>query len=883
MRTETGHTFRLEDYRPTPYAIPETKLDFILEPEKTIVKAQLTIERRAETPPGTPLVLDGDELKLIGLSLNGTPLGDNGYSATPDQLEITDLPDADRFTLEIITEVNPTTNRQLSGLYRSSDVYCTQCEAEGFRRITYYYDRPDVLSVYTVRVDAEKVAAPILLANGNPIEHGTVSGDVDRHFAVWHDPHPKPSYLFALVAGSLDVVKDHFTTQSGRPVDLAIYVEHGKQDRALYAMDALKRSMRWDEEKFGREYDLDVFNIVAVSDFNMGAMENKGLNVFNDKYVLADSDTATDVDYAGIEAVIAHEYFHNWTGNRITCRDWFQLCLKEGLTVYRDHEFSADERSRPVKRIAEVKILKAQQFPEDSGPLSHPVRPREYSEINNFYTATVYEKGSEVVRMIRTIIGPDLFRKGMDLYFERHDGEAATIEDFIKVFADVSGQDFSQFALWYDQSGTPKVEASFDFNAAKETFTIEFAQSLAPTPGQPTKKPMHIPIAFGLLGSDGKDIEPSLVAGGEVDDGIIHLRRSTETIVFHGIKERPVPSLLRGFSAPINLVSPLTAEDLIFLALNDSDPVARWQALTGIFTQALLDGAKRVRGGYEPETDDRIIELAGRVASDETLDAAFRALCLTLPTEGDIAREMGHNVDPDAIRASRDHLIAAIVSAYARDFASLYASLQQEGTFSPDAIPAGKRALRNVLLDYLSRYENSPARAAQQFADGDNMTDRAAALSILVHRFGDSHEAQGALASFEKRFGDDGLVMDKWFIVQATRPGEKALDAVRALTRHKLFSFDNPNRVRALIGAFSASNPTGFNRKDGAAYAFFADIILSIDPENPQLAARLLTALRSWRSLEDTRREHARAALARIAGASKLSTDLRDIVDRTLA
>jgi len=883
MRTETGQTFRLEDYRPTPYAIPETKLDFTLEPEKTIVRATLTIERRAETAAGTPLVLDGDGLKLISLTLDGKPLGDNSYSVTPDQLEVTDLPDADRFTLEIVTEVNPTTNRQLSGLYRSSNVYCTQCEAEGFRRITYYYDRPDVLSVYTVRVDADKGSAPILLANGNPVEHGTAADDERRHYAIWHDPHPKPSYLFALVAGSLDVVKDHFTTASGRPVDLAIYVEHGKQDRALYAMDALKRSMRWDEEKFGREYDLDVFNIVAVSDFNMGAMENKGLNVFNDKYVLADPETATDVDYAGIEAVIAHEYFHNWTGNRITCRDWFQLCMKEGLTVYRDHEFSADERSRPVKRIAEVKILKAQQFPEDSGPLSHPVRPREYSEINNFYTATVYEKGSEVVRMIRTIIGPELFRKGMDLYFKRHDGDAATIEDYIKVFADVSGQDFSQFALWYDQSGTPKVEVSFDYDSAKETFTITFAQSLAPTPGQSTKKPMHIPIAFGLLGRDGKDIQPSSVEGGDVRNGVIHLHHAQEEILFHGIKERPVPSLLRGFSAPVNLVSPLDAEDRIFLALNDSDPVARWQALSSIFTQSLLEGAKRVRGGYEPETDDKIIQLAGQIASDQTLDAAFRALCLTLPTESDIAREMGGNVDPDAILASRDHLIAAIAAAYAKDFASLYAGLQHDGAFSPDAVSAGKRALRNVLLDYLSRHENSPARAAQQFADGDNMTERATALSILVHRFGDSHEALGALASFEKRFGDDALVMDKWFIVQATRPGEKALDAVRALTKHKLLTFDNPNRVRALIGAFSANNPTGFNRKDGAAYTFFADMVLAIDPENPQLAARLLTALRSWRALEDTRREHARAALARISGTPKLSTDLRDIVDRTLA
>lgn len=883
MRTETGQTFRLEDYRPTPYAMPETKLDFSLEPEKTLVRATLTIERRDNTPVGTPLVLDGDELKLVSIAIDGTPLADNSYVATPDQLEISDLPETKRFTLEIVTEINPTTNRQLSGLYRSSGVYCTQCEAEGFRRITYSYDRPDVLSVYTVRIDADRQAAPILLSNGNPVDKGSVEAKPDRHFAVWHDPHPKPSYLFALVAGSLGVVKDHFTTQSGRAVDLAIYVEHGKEGRALYAMDALKRSMRWDEEKFGREYDLDVFNIVAVSDFNMGAMENKGLNVFNDKYVLADPQTATDVDYAGIEAVIAHEYFHNWTGNRITCRDWFQLCLKEGLTVYRDHEFSADERSRPVKRIAEVKILKAQQFPEDAGPLAHPVRPREYREINNFYTATVYEKGSEVVRMIRTIIGPDLFRKGMDLYFERHDGEAATIEDFVKVFADVSGQDFSQFALWYDQAGTPKVEAAFAYDAAKETYTIELTQSLGATPGQSVKKPMHIPIAFGLIGPDGKDMVPASVEGGDVRGDVIHLRHSSETIVFHGIKERPVPSLLRGFSAPVNLTAPLSDDDRAFLALNDHDPVARWQALTGIFSQVLLEGAKRVRGGHAPAVEDKIVELAGKVASDETLDPAFRALCLTLPGESDIAREMGNNVDPDAILASRNHLVDAIAARYAGDFASLYDALKQDGAFSPDAGAAGKRALRNVLLDYLSRHEKNQQRAASQFADADNMTDRFAALAVLVHRFGNTNEATDALARFERQFGQDGLVMDKWFSVQASRPGEEALQAVRDLTKHALFSLDNPNRVRSLIGAFSASNPTGFNRKDGAAYAFFADTILSIDPENPQLAARLLTALRSWRSLEDTRREHARAALARISGAGKLSTDLRDIVDRTLA
>lgn len=883
MRTETGQTFRLQDYRPTPYAIPDTQLDFSLEPQDTIVRATLTIERRKETPAGTPLILDGDGLTLLSLAIDGKQLGDNSYIATPDRLEITDLPENARFTLQIVTKVNPTTNRQLSGLYRSSGVYCTQCEAEGFRRITYYYDRPDVLSVYTVRLDAEKATAPVLLSNGNPVESGPVEGKPERHFALWHDPHPKPSYLFALVAGSLGVVKDHFTTQSGRGVDLAIYVEHGKEERALYAMDALKRSMRWDEERFGREYDLDVFNIVAVSDFNMGAMENKGLNVFNDKYVLADPETATDGDYAGIETVIAHEYFHNWTGNRITCRDWFQLCLKEGLTVYRDHEFSSDQRSRPVKRISEVKTLKAQQFPEDGGPLSHPVRPREYREINNFYTATVYEKGSEVVRMIHTIIGPDLFRKGMDLYFERHDGDAATIEDFIKVFADVSGQDFTQFALWYDQSGTPKVEAGFNYDAQAKTFTLNLKQSLAPTPGQPVKKPMHIPIAFGLVGPDGKDMTPTTIEGGTVRDGVIHLHDSEETIIFHGIETRPVPSLLRGFSAPVILDAPLNAQDRAFLALNDHDPVARWQAIAAIFTQSLLEDSKRVRDGAAPQADQAVVALAGRIASDESLDPAFRALCLTLPGENDIGREMGSNVDPDAIFKSRDHLIAEIARAYTNDFATLYNHLKQSGPFSPDAQSAGKRALRNVALDYLSRNDNTPQRAFAQFEAADNMTDRFAALTVLVHRFGESDEAQQALAAFEQRFGNDGLVMDKWFIVQATRPGTHTLDAVRQLTQHKLFSLDNPNRVRSLIGAFSSANPTGYNRKDGTAYAFFADTILAIDPENPQLAARLLTAMRSWRSLEATRRELARSALSRIAASAELSTDLRDIVDRTLA
>jgi aminopeptidase N len=612
-------------------------------------------------------------------------------------------------------------------------------------------------------------------------------------------------------------------------------------------------------------------------------MENKGLNVFNDKYVLADPDTATDTDYAGIEAVIAHEYFHNWTGNRITCRDWFQLCLKEGLTVYRDHEFSADMRSRAVKRIAEVKGLKAHQFPEDAGPLAHPVRPRQFREINNFYTSTVYEKGSEVVRMIRTILGPDHFRKGMDLYFERHDGDAATIEDFIKVFEDASGEDLSQFALWYDQAGTPNLAITYDYDPATKTFEIEIEQSLKPTPGQTSKKPMHIPVRFALLGAKGRELKPRSAKGGLVKDDVIHLRKRKERFSFSGISERPVPSLLRGFSAPVTLTSELTRTDLAFLARNDGDEVTRWQALTQLLNAKLTSNSKRVRGGKPATIENSSIKLLGEIAFNATLDEAFRALCLSIPSESDIARELGANIDPDAILGSRDALISAVAEAHAEKFAQAYNELEQKDSFKPDAAGAGRRALRNVLLDYLSVAEGSSKRAAAQFKNADNMTDRAVALGVLVQRFGDSDATNHALQAFDARFGNDPLVMDKWFVVQAMQPGNGALDKVRELMTHKLFSLDNPNRTRALIGTFSSGNQTGFNRADGAGYKFFAETILTIDKKNPQLAARLLTAMRSWRSFEPVRREHARESLATIAMETGLSADVRDIVERTLA
>ncbi len=880
MRTDTGQVFRLEDYRPSDYLIPRTRLAFNLSPERTVVVSDLEIARRKGVDKSAPLILDGDGLVLRRVAIDGAPLAEAQYQATPDQLVILAPPASGTFQLSIETEINPSANLALMGLFRSSGVYCTQCEAEGFRRITYFLDRPDILSVYTVRIEASLAEAPLLLSNGNLDESGKL--DDGRHFAVWSDPFPKPSYLFALVAGDLGSIHDEFVTASGRKVRLGIYVEHGKEGLAGYAMDALKRSMRWDEEVFGREYDLDIFNIVAVSDFNMGAMENKGLNVFNDKYVLANDETATDADFASIEAIIAHEYFHNWTGNRITCRDWFQLCLKEGLTVFRDHEFSADQRSRPVKRIVEVRTLRAHQFPEDQGPLAHPVRPRRYREINNFYTTTVYEKGSEVVRMIRTILGAEDFRKGMDLYFERHDGEAATVEDFLQVFEDASGRDLSQFALWYHQAGTPNLAITTSHDAAAGEFTVEIEQSVPPTPSESRKRLMHIPLGFGLVGPDGKDFEAESVEGALVEDGIIHVRKRRHVVKFSGVAERPVLSLNRGFSAPITLSVEQRREDQMFLARHDSDPFSRWQAYNTLLTDALIAAYRKILGGKQPTFTKALIELAGSIASDEMLEHAYRALTLTLPGEADIARDIGKNIDPDAILASRNALVGAIAEANAATFATVYAGLDWNGEFSPDAASAGRRALRNTLLDYLAVLPDGVETADRHFNAASNMTDRVAALSVLAHRHAGSPQAVKALAAFEAKYRGDPLVLDKWFQIQATAPGAETLDAVRSLAAHPGFSMHNPNRVRALIGTFASANQTGFNRPDGAGYAYFAEIVLMIERNNPQLAARLATALRSWRSLEPGRQAKAREALLRIAGAPDLSADVRDIVERTL-
>ncbi|NLR95455.1 aminopeptidase N [Rhizobium sp. P38BS-XIX] len=880
MRTDTGQIISLADYRPTDFVLERVDLTFDLHPTETKVEARLIFHRREGTDPKAALVLDGDELVLSGLLLDQNEIPAAQYDATPDGLTVRDLPESVPFELTITTIINPEANTQLMGLYRTGGIYCTQCEAEGFRRITYFPDRPDVLAPYTVNIIADKDSNPLLLSNGNFL--GGAGYGEGKHFAAWFDPHPKPSYLFALVAGDLGVVEDTFTTMSGREVALKIYVEHGKEPRATYAMDALKRSMKWDEERFGREYDLDIFMIVAVSDFNMGAMENKGLNVFNDKYVLADPETATDADYANIEAIIAHEYFHNWTGNRITCRDWFQLCLKEGLTVYRDHEFSADQRSRPVKRIAEVRHLKSEQFPEDSGPLAHPVRPTKYREINNFYTTTVYEKGSEVTRMIATLLGRELFKKGMDLYFDRHDGQAVTIEDFVKCFEDVSSRDLAQFSLWYHQAGTPLVTASGNYDADAKTFTLSLEQMVPATPGQANKAAMHIPLRMALLAEDGSMIAPASVSGAELNDDVLHLTQKAQTVVFHGIPSRPVLSLNRSFSTPINLQFNQSARDLALIARYEADHFARWQALIDLGLPNLLQAARDARQGSAITCDPAFIDALLAAASDDRLEPAFRAQALALPSEADIGRELGGDNDPDAIHAARQAILKQIAEAGKDIFVALYDGMRTEGLFSPDAASAGRRALRNAALSYLSQLDETPTRAKAAYDAANNMTDLSAALTILAHRFPDTTETATALQHFRDRFADNALVVDKWFAIQAGIPGPGALDRIRQLMETPLFKRSNPNRVRAVLGTFVFGNPTGFGRADGAGYDFLADEILDIDQRNPQLAARILTSMRSWRLLEHVRADHARSALVRIERSGNLSTDVRDIVERIL-
>jgi aminopeptidase N len=827
MKTDSTPTIRLEDYAPPAFLVDSVHLDIRLDAADTRVRALLSVRRNPAADCRTaPLVLDGDELALVSLQLNGVDLDAVRYSVTPAALTIPSPPDKP-FSLTIETRLSPETNTKLMGLYRSSGVYCTQCEADGFRRITYFPDRPDVMSIYTVRLEAEKSEAPILLSNGNRIAAGDVPG-ASRHFAVWQDPWPKPAYLFALVGGDLGVVSDHFVTASGRRVELGVYVEKGKEPRAGYAMDAIKRSMAWDERAFGREYDLDVFNVVAVSDFNMGAMENKGLNIFNDKYVLASPETATDADYGNIEGIIAHEYFHNWTGNRITCRDWFQLCLKEGLTVYRDQEFTADERSRPVKRIADVIRLRLAQFVEDAGPLAHNVRPRAYKEINNFYTATVYEKGAELVRMLHTLLGAETFRRGIDIYFAENDGTAATVEDFLAAFASASGKDLTHFAKWYDQAGTPTLVAAGVHDAVARTYTLDLAQSTPATPGQEKKAAMVIPIRLGLVGAQG-DMPLSMTGELELAGDVLVLDRRAATVTFHDVAEPPVPSLLRGFSAPVHLDASLSTDELLSLAQRDSDPFNRWQALRVLMTREIIAAVSKLRQGMEPAFDSAVVDAVGQAAR-EGGEHAYTAQLITPPRLNDIAREIGQNVDPDAVHMGVVRLARTIGSAHAGVFARLHDDLAAAGAYSPDAASAGRRSLRQAALNYLCEADADGAtdgsgRAFAQFSRARNMTDRLAALNALALRPGPRFEE--ALSMFEAAYRDDPLVLDKWFAIQAAVSHRDTLARVKRLMQHPGFSMRTPNRVYALISSFAHGNLTEFNRPDGASYDFIGDLVVA--------------------------------------------------------
>ncbi|KPF72917.1 aminopeptidase [Bosea sp. AAP35] len=881
MRSEDTKLIRLEDYRPSDWLIDTVDLDISLYPVKTRVRALLGLRPNPAGQPDAPLVLDGDELSLSALLLDGLPVETNAYSVTPQGLTL-HAPPARRFTLTIDTEIDPSANTKLMGLYRSSGVYCTQCEADGFRRISYFLDRPDIMSVYTVRLEAAQAEAPVLLSNGNLVAAGQVPGG-ERHFAVWHDPHPKPAYLFALVGGALDVVRQDYVTADGRSVELAVYVEPGKADRAGWAMDCLVRCMRWDERVFGRNYDLDMFNVVAVSDFNMGAMENKGLNIFNDKYVLADPQTASDGDYASIEAIIAHEYFHNWTGNRITCRDWFQLCLKEGLTVFRDQEFSSDERSRPVKRIADVRTLRTTQFSEDAGPLAHPVRPRAYKEINNFYTPTVYEKGAEIIRMLKLLVGDDAFRAGMDLYFLRCDGMAATIEDFLACFAETSGRELAAFARWYEQSGTPTIVASGHYDAAARSYTLDLAQTTAPTPGQPDKVPVVLPIVLGLVGAGG-DLPLQTTSPAYAGAGMIVLDQACLSVTFTDVAEPPIPSLLRGFSAPVRLELDLGDAELLRLFSADSDPFNRWQAWQTVASRAL------VSAGRDPAKHDTLAMSAAAMADvlgvflrdQAPADPAFAAQVLRLPSLGDIAREIGRDVDPDAIFAAHRGLSAELGRRLGPQLLALRDALDTQTRYSPDAASAGRRALRNEGLGLIAiAAPQEGARLAEaQFSTADNLTDRLAALAAMTLVPGEAREA--LIARFAQSCAAEPLVMDKWLMAQALIPERATLDRVRTLMQHPAFSLGNPNRVRALIGGFAA-NMTQFNRPDGEGYGFIADMVIALDRTNPQIASRLLGSFKSWRMLEPGRKALAEARLAMVAQTPNLSRDVADIAERTLA
>ncbi|WP_416756979.1 aminopeptidase N [Pseudomonas sp. BNK-6] len=885
MRTDQPKMIYLKDYQAPEYLIDETHLTFELFEDHSLVHAQLVMRRNPARGAGLPpLVLDGQQLELLSVSLADQPLSADDYQL--DDSHLTLHPTSASFTLDTSVKIHPESNTALEGLYKSSGMFCTQCEAEGFRKITYYLDRPDVMSKFTTTVVAEQHRYPVLLSNGNPIASGP--GEDGRHWATWEDPFMKPAYLFALVAGDLWCVEDSFRTQSGRDVALRIYVEPENIDKCQHAMNSLKKSMRWDEETYGREYDLDIFMIVAVNDFNMGAMENKGLNIFNSSAVLARAETATDAAHQRVEAIVAHEYFHNWSGNRVTCRDWFQLSLKEGFTVFRDAGFSSDMNSRTVKRIQDVAYLRTHQFAEDAGPMAHAVRPESFIEISNFYTLTVYEKGSEVVGMIHTLLGAEGFRKGSDLYFERHDGQAVTCDDFVKAMEDANGVDLTQFKRWYSQAGTPRLAVSESYDAAAKTYSLTFRQSCPQTPDKVEKLPFVIPVELGLLDSKGAGMALRL-SGENAAQGtsrVISVTEAEQTFTFVDITEQPLPSLLRGFSAPVKLSFPYNRDQLMFLMQHDSDGFNRWDAGQQLAVQVLQELIAQHQQGQALVMDERLVTALGTVLADDSLDQAMVAEMLSLPGEAYLT-EISEVADVEAIHAARefarqqlaDSLFDALWKRYQTN-----RSVSKATAYVAESEHFARRALQNIALSYLMLTHKPEVLAAaiEQFDSADNMTERLTALAVLVNSPFEAEKTQ-ALAVFAENFKDNALVMDQWFSVQAGSPLPGGLERVKALMQHPAFNLKNPNKVRALVGAFAGQNLINFHAADGSGYRFLADLVIQLNGFNPQIASRQLAPLTRWRKYDSARQALMKGELERIRASGDLSSDVFEVVSKSLA
>lgn len=884
MRDANPQTIYLKDYTVPEYLIHNVELNFNLDEENTLVTSILTLSRNpASRSANTTLTLTGENLQLLSIVLNDdTPLTDAQYLQTPESLIIQDVPQQRPFVLTIENRINPKTNTALEGLYLSNGMLCTQCEAEGFRKITYFLDRPDVMTRFTTTLTGDKDRYPVLLSNGNKIAHGDLPDN--RHWVTWEDPFNKPCYLFALVAGQLESIEDHFTTQSGRDITLQIFVEKHDIDKCSHAMQSLKNAMRWDEEVYGREYDLDLYMIVAVSHFNMGAMENKGLNVFNTKFVLARPDTATDFDYEHIEGVIAHEYFHNWTGNRITCRDWFQLSLKEGFTVFRDQEFTGDRTSKAVKRIEDVNMLRTRQFAEDAGPLAHPIRPDSYIEINNFYTLTVYEKGAEVVRMIRTLLGEENFRKGSDLYFDRHDGQAVTCDDFVQAMTDASGIDLTQFKHWYTQAGTPMLAVEQTYDKDKQTLTLTFKQSCPATPGQTIKKPLHIPVTTGLLDASGKAQTFKLQGNDQLSQEVVlQITEAEQSFTFEQLAEQPVVSVLRGFSAPVKLEFHRSLDELAFLLSHDSDTFNRWEAgqqLAGQIIAGLISDVQQQQ--QRPlQLNPCLIQAFKKLLEQSWEDLSYFSLLLNLPSETYLAEQMSV-VDVDAIHQAREFVSKTLATELQAQFQALYTQNHKDESGHFDAGAIGRRRIKNTCLNYLSTLQQSEIQnlAEQQFASAKNMTDQIAALSVAVNY---PHPAkQRLLTQFYQQWQNEALVIDKWFTLQAASPEPDTFATIQALLQHPAFDLKTPNRVRALIGAFSQSNPLHFHAANGQGYQFLADQIIALNALNPQVAARMTGALTTWRRYDQNRQVLIKAQLERIISTPDISRDVYEVASKSL-